>query len=127
MRALVPPSQHLESEDARVVTVVPGELETPATVQFSVLDTKRYRAVRAGPAVFSPLTHVAARRTRASLTQAQEVELCDVAVVERHRHPDLFGDVDGLGEMTFVHAAALPVRRDGRDDYRHDRAPVTTG
>jgi hypothetical protein len=41
LRALVPLSQQLEGEDARVVIVVPGELESPGTVQFSVLDTKR--------------------------------------------------------------------------------------
>ena len=126
-QALVPLSQQFEGVNARVVSVVPGDVEPPGTVQFGALDTKRYRAVRAGPAVFSPLTHVAARRTRASLTQAQQVELSDVAVVERDRHPDLLGDVDGLGLMTFVHAAALQVRRGRSDDHRHDRVPVTAG
>src|SRR6188474_2712318 len=111
LQALVPPSQQLEGEDARVVTVVPGELEPPGTVQFGVLDTKRQRAVRAGPAVLSPLTYVAARRTWASLAQVHKVELRDVAVVVRHGHPDVLGNVDRLGLMTFVHVAALQVCR----------------
>src|SRR4051794_25270070 len=105
--ALVPLAQQLEREDARVVTVVPRDLEPPSAVQFGVLDTKRQRARRAGPAVLAPLTDVAARRTWAALAQADQVELRDVAVVVRHGHPDLFGDVDGFGLMTFVHVAAL--------------------
>src|SRR5688572_7811873 len=120
----MPPSQQLEGEDARVVTVVPGELEPPGTVQFGVLDTKRHRAVRAGPAVLAPLTYVAARRTWASLAQAHQVEVSDVAVAVRHGHPDLLGDVDRLGPITFVHAAALQVCCGRSDDHRNDRGPL---
>src|SRR4051794_3106541 len=127
LRALVPLSQQFEGEDARVVTVVPGELEPPGAVQFSVLDSKRYRACRTGPAVLAPLTDVAARRTWASLAQTHQVELSDVAVVVRHGHPDVLGDVDGLGLMTFVHVAALQVRRGRSDDHCDDGVPVEAG
>src|SRR4051794_29410346 len=124
---LVPPAQQLEGKHARVVTVVPGELEAPRAVQFGLLHTKRYRAVRTGPALLAPLTGVAARRTWASLTQAHQVELSDVAVVVGHRHPHLLGDVDRLRLVTFVHAAVLQVRRGRSDDHRHDWAPLEAG
>src|SRR5262245_50409520 len=73
-------------------------------MEFGVLDAKGHRAVRAGPAFFSTLTQVATRRTRASLAQAHQLELGDVAVQIRHRYRAVLGDVDRFGLMMFVHA-----------------------
>ena len=112
----MPPSEQLEGVDAGCVTVVPSDVESPGTVQLDALDTKRYRAIWARPTLLASLTEVAARRARASLTQAHQVELSDVAVEVGHCHRGVLVDVDRFGLMTFVHG--------GR--YRCVAAAVTT-
>ena len=122
----MPPSQQLEGVDASVMAVVPTDVEPPGAVEFGTLDTERHRAVRTGPALFSPRTDVGARRTRAPSSEGQQVELCDVAIGVGHSHVGVLGDVDRFGLMTLVHGVALQVRRRSSDDRRDNRFPFNT-
>src|SRR6266446_557710 len=82
---LMPSPQRLEREDATVVTVVPRDGETPATVQPGRLDAKRRRTVWAWPSRLTPLPQTATASARALLAERQQFESDHIPVDERDR------------------------------------------